>query len=306
VQIQAHKTAEAAATVTPPNPAVPQAVSQTHSIGAADSSLLSRLGLDGGSDGTSAGPFAWAALALSRRELGTATSAAVLVLPSDNAGVKSITVKGMAYPDNDLPAFSSLSISSYKTMYLTPAQAEGSDITEFVPYYNGTTKVVKYLSAADISNFETDTQYANEVISNGNKFIIKVTSANGIKIRYYWLQVLIANATLSATSSIKGQAIQDFGTVASTIEGIASATPGAIAISTVQVNGSSSTVFQETDVYNAKVKAVKYAASADISGFETDTAYNDEMISNNDFFIVRVTALDNITVNYYKIIVSVK
>jgi hypothetical protein len=51
----------------------------------------------------------------------------------------------------------------------------------------------------------------------------------------------------------------------------------------------------------ATIKAVQYDPGADISNFAQDTAYAEEAITVQDFFIIRVTAEDGETVSYYKI-----
>jgi hypothetical protein len=64
--------------------------------------------------------------------------------------------------------------------------------------------------------------------------------------------------------------------------------------------GSFVTLFDRNES-NAAVKVVKYASGASTVNFAGDTAYANEAISNNDFFIVRITAQDTATVNYYRI-----
>lgn len=60
------------------------------------------------------------------------------------------------------------------------------------------------------------------------------------------------------------------------------------------------TTFIPTDP-NAKIKAVLYNPGSDITNFATESSYDDEEITPQDFFIIRVTSEDEVNVNYYKI-----
>jgi len=108
------------------------------------------------------------------------------------------------------------------------------------------------------------------------------------------------DATL-ASATVKSVAA-NLGTQSDNINAISG---GTVTITSVQAaNASLSTVFSAT-AGNASVKAVKYAQGAtDFSGFDA-AAYNNEAVSNGDFFIIRVTAEDAATVSYYKINVTV-
>ncbi len=115
-------------------------------------------------------------------------------------------------------------------------------------------------------------------------------------------------ATLSITSNVK-QAILDpdqgnsLGTPSTTIDGVSSS--GFAAITDADAaNQALTTHFVATNA-NATVKVVKYASGADTSGFASATAYNNENITNGDFFIVRVTAEDLATIFYYKVVIIV-
>jgi hypothetical protein len=116
---------------------------------------------------------------------------------------------------------------------------------------------------------------------------------------------LSTDATLKTTSTVKGETVS-LGTPAGTL---GSETAGSVMLTSAQAadtsnTGSYITLFDKNDG-NATVKAVKYASGASTANFASDTAYANEAISNGDFFIVRVTAQDGVTINYYRINVIV-
>ena len=115
------------------------------------------------------------------------------------------------------------------------------------------------------------------------------------------------DATLSAASAIKGVTIADLGIPAYSLEG--SVTPGKVLLNGIQAADTSNTgafitLFAQ-NAPGAKVKAVKYKEGTWTHYFETDAAYANGPISNNDFFIVKVTSSYNTQIRYYKIIVTV-
>ncbi|HRW56856.1 MAG TPA: hypothetical protein P5185_03690, partial [Oscillospiraceae bacterium] len=119
------------------------------------------------------------------------------------------------------------------------------------------------------------------------------------------LAFLSTDATLKASSTVKGATVA-LGTPAGTL---GSETAGSVMLTSAQAadtsnTGSYITLFDKNDG-NATVKAVKYASGASTTNFASDTAYANEAISNGDFFIVRVTAQDGVTINYYRINVIV-
>ena len=116
-------------------------------------------------------------------------------------------------------------------------------------------------------------------------------------------------STLTTASTIKGQAVSSLGTPSSTLGGISS--PGSVTITSAKAadtsgSGSFVTSFVKTDSGAMINKVVKYSSGASTTNFDsTDSAYSNAAISNNDFFIVKVTAADGTTVSYYKIVVTV-
>jgi hypothetical protein len=115
------------------------------------------------------------------------------------------------------------------------------------------------------------------------------------------------DATLKAnTAKIKGQAVADLGAPAASIAGAAA---GTVSITPERAADTSNTgnfitVF-EKNVPVSTLKTVKYAKGSSTANFETDAAYNNETITSEDFFIVKVMAQDAVTVKYYKVSVYV-
>ncbi|KAF5065625.1 Cadherin-like protein [anaerobic digester metagenome] len=114
------------------------------------------------------------------------------------------------------------------------------------------------------------------------------------------------DATLKTSSIVKGQVVTNLGTPNATL---GSETAGAVTITAAKAAdtsnvGSFITLFDKNDA-NATVKVVKYVSGASMEKFGTDTAYANQTLRTGDFFIVKVTAEDATTVNYYKVNVTV-
>jgi putative transposon-encoded protein len=115
-----------------------------------------------------------------------------------------------------------------------------------------------------------------------------------------------SDATLSATSTIKSQGSINLGTPDAVL---ASVTAGDVTISAAKAANSTGgagfvTSFIPTDAGASTSRVVKYGTGEATTGFATDTTYSNEAITDQDFFIVEVTAADS-SVLYYKIIVTV-
>ena len=114
------------------------------------------------------------------------------------------------------------------------------------------------------------------------------------------------DATLKDTSTVKGETVTDLGTPSSTLNDVVA---GTVTITATQAantsnTGSFITLFDPTNA-EATVKVVKYANGADTTNFETDTAYANQAITTLDFFIIKVTAQDEIASLFYKVVVTV-
>ena len=117
--------------------------------------------------------------------------------------------------------------------------------------------------------------------------------------------VISSDATLKASSTVKGQAVS-LGTPNASL---GSETAGAVTITTTQASNTSNTegfitLFDKTESH-ATVKVVKYASGAPTGNFESDAAYANQAISDGDFFVIKVTAQDETTVMYYRVNVTV-
>lgn len=116
------------------------------------------------------------------------------------------------------------------------------------------------------------------------------------------------DAALKASSTIKGKTITSLGTPGATI---AAAAAGSVIITPFKAADTSNagafvTLFEKNASTATVAKVVKYAKGAPTTNFETsDAAYNNEAISDEDFFIVRVNAQDPAKINYYRIVVRV-
>jgi len=226
--------------------------------------------------------------------------------PSNVATLSAASVKGqtatLGTPNAVLASVGAGAIT------LTTAQATGSDATTFTKTDAGATisKIVKYATGGNTSNFETDSPFTNSAtttVSNNDFFIIKVTAADA-SVRYYRINVTVNSnvATLSG-ASIKGQTAT-LGTPNATL---GSETPGVITLTTAQATGPATSTFTQTDAGATISRIVKYAFGASTSNFDTTTALANgatTTITNGDFFIVKVTAADGIT-NYSRFNVTV-
>lgn len=197
----------------------------------------------------------------------------------------------------------------------------GSYVTSFIPTDAGasTTKVVFYASGttvtAPITTFATDTAYnGSAALTGGGFFVIEVTAADGTK-NYYQIAVAVlpatADATLKSTSTIKGQMVSSLGSPNTDIT-LVDSDPmlprGAVTLSSSQaVDTSTATSFVATDSLAVVTKVVKFAQGTNVSStsFAAATAYAGQSITDQDFFIVQVTASDTTTVLFYKFAVTV-
>ncbi len=241
----------------------------------------------------------------------------VTTSPSSDTALKAgSTVKGQIVGSLGTPSAVLSSVTAGTVTITASKAADTSNAGSFITLFdkndtNATVKVVKYASGAATGNFATDTAYANEAITNGDFFIIKVTAQDTTTVNYYRVNVTVTTSSssdtaLKAGSTVKGQIVGSLGTPSTVLN---SATAGAVTITASKAAdtsnaGSFITLFDKNDT-NATVKVVKYASGAATGNFATDTAYANEAITNGDFFIIKVTAQDTTTVNYYRVNVTV-
>lgn len=110
------------------------------------------------------------------------------------------------------------------------------------------------------------------------------------------------DATLQSPVKIKTVTVSSIGTPANSIAAVVAgevSLTGALATSTTAL-----TVINKNNA-DATIRVVKYAKGASTANFATDTVYNNEMLINGDFFLIKVTAQNTAVVNYYKILVNV-
>ena len=115
------------------------------------------------------------------------------------------------------------------------------------------------------------------------------------------------DATLKITSLIKGQTVTNLGGPSSSLESVVS---GAIilpydkAINTTNLP-TFITSFDKNEA-GATVKVVKYDRASVSTNFLGDAPYGNQIINDQDYFVIGVTAADKTSKLYYKIVVTVK
>ncbi|MEI6092958.1 MAG: hypothetical protein WCQ47_04660 [bacterium] len=181
----------------------------------------------------------------------------------------------------------------------------GTEIEVTVPYGTVLTSLTPVIAITGTSvspasgvaqNFTSPVTYTVTAADNTTKdYLVTVTPA-----------LPSDDATLSLSSTVKGQVLLGLGTPSAVL---GSALSGTVTITSEKAADTSNagnfiTVFNKSNV-GSVVKVVKYSDGASTSTFETDTAYANQSITTLDFFIIRVTAQDTSTVLYYKIVVTV-
>lgn len=150
-------------------------------------------------------------------------------------------------------------------------------------------------------------KYTYKVTAKGNNLLILDAIAPSPLSNEIIKLSPISSTILSTASTIKGVAISDLGIPNADQSLVA---PGRVTISATRAADTSNaglyiTLFKPNDP-KSKVKAVKYANGASTANFEKDLTYTNQTIKNNDFFLIKVTAEDNVTISYYKIAVTVE
>jgi len=178
---------------------------------------------------------------------------------------------------------------------------------------NSTIKYVKSASqpADDAAYTGTYSDSTTITVESADVIWLLVTAEDTTTKLYYKITVTVSaplssDATLKASSTVKGETIVSLGTPNATL---GSEVAGSVTITGAKAANTTNlttfiTLFDPTDA-GATVKVVKYANDASTGNFASDTAYNNEAITNLDFFIVKVTAEDTTTILYYKVVVTV-
>jgi len=230
--------------------------------------------------------------------------------PSNLATLSQVTIKGVT-PTLGTPN-ATLTSATAGTAILTAAQATSTSFTSTFTTSNetaGSIKIVKYASGATASTANFDaaaglTSGTTTTVSSGDYFIIKVTAEDGTTVNYYRINVTIPStiATLAA-ATIKGVTPSSLGTASATLT---SAVAGSVALTTAQASSTSLTsTFIRTDA-GSTTKIVKYSSGATASTANFDAAVDltsgtTITVSTGDYFIIKVTAENGTTVNYYRV-----
>ena len=110
-------------------------------------------------------------------------------------------------------------------------------------------------------------------------------------------------ATLSS-ASIKGET-PTLGTPNSILGSVIA---GQVTLTAAQATGGLTTSFSKTDSGSTLNRIVKYASGANTANFETAPTFSNpatDAVSFGDFFIIKITAADGVTINFYRINVTV-
>ncbi len=179
----------------------------------------------------------------------------------------------------------------------------GTGVTELVATFttNGSSVAVgstPQISGTTSNSFESSTVHYIVTAADGTTkdYAVTVAREPGSPV-----------ATLKASSTVKGQVLSGLG---NPNEVLGSATPGAVTITWGKAQNTTNattfiTLFDPSSVLRHEVKVVKYTTGAPTTNFADDAIYTNQVIANQDFFIIRVTAQDETTVLYYKVIVTV-
>jgi len=176
--------------------------------------------------------------------------------------------------------------------------AEASPTTRTADY---NTTVI--LPIAPIKNGYSFSSWNTLANGSGTAFTATTPVTASLTVYAQWLS---GDATLKASSTVKGQVLESLGSPFGKLS--IKTTAGAVTIIAAKAADTSNdttfiTLFVPTDA-KATVKVVKYASGGSTAGFEMDAVYANEAITDADFFIVKVTAA-YATVLYYKVVVTV-
>jgi len=176
-------------------------------------------------------------------------------------------------------------------------------------------KVVKYAANGSTDNFSTDSIYNDSALSTGDFFVVRVISSDLSTTSYYRFTInilLSSNRDLAIGAKIKGVSLtsSNYGSPVQSASLFASITAGSVTLTQAQASDTTGTighetVFQASNLYANIINVVKYSSGSSFASFSASTpSYADQAISNGDFFIIGVSAQD-LSTNYYKIVVTV-
>ncbi|MEA5084757.1 MAG: InlB B-repeat-containing protein [Lachnospiraceae bacterium] len=200
--------------------------------------------------------------------------------------------------------------STYSVTYDANGSTGGAVPTDGTSYHTTDTVTVLGNTGTLVKTNSTFAGWNTLANGSGTDYAPSATFSMGtgnVTLYAKWNVAVSSDATLKASSTVKGQTVTSLGTPNATL---GSETAGAVTITAAQAADTSNgdgfvTLFDKNDT-NATVKAVKYGSgTTDFSGFDAAAAYTIAAITDGDFFIVRVTAEDGTTVNYYSVNVTV-
>ncbi len=232
------------------------------------------------------------------------SDAPVNTVPTFVGATVSLTVSQDAAATNVKDLLHASDLDSSQT--LTWSQATGGAPSHGTLNFSGSTA---NSGSTDITPGGTITYTPTGGYSGSDSFTVQVSDGTASATRTINVTVTPApssDATLKAASTVKGQAVTGLGTPNAAL---GSETAGTVTITAAKAadtsNGGSFITLFDRNEGNATVKVVKYATGTSTANFATDAAYANQAITNNDFFIIKVTAQDGTTVNYYRINVTV-
>ncbi|KXL52204.1 endo-1,4-beta-xylanase A precursor [Anaerotignum neopropionicum] len=197
----------------------------------------------------------------------------------------------------------------YNVTYDANGSTGGAIPTDLASYYEGDPVNVLGNTGTLVNTNYTFAGWNTLADGTGTDYAPASTFAMGagnVTLYAKWNVAISSDATLKASSTVKGQTVTSLGTPNATL---GSQTPGAVTITAAKAadtsnTGSFITLFDKNDT-NATVKVVKYASGVSTANFGTDIAYANQAISNGDFFIIKVMAEDSTTLNFYRVNVTV-
>jgi len=214
-----------------------------------------------------------------------------------------VTMTAMTAPATD----DTLSALTSSVGTLSPT-FDAATLTYSVVLPAGTTIVPTVTATATDSNATAVVTQATSVTGSAT---VLVTAQDGTTNQTYTITFTVAaalgsDATLKASSTVKGVTLLSLGR--SSASGDIWSDGGTVTITAAEAANTTNltsyiTLFDPTDA-RATVKVVKYPQWTNNGTFDSDSAYANQAITNQDYFWVKVTAPDTTTL-YYKVNVTV-
>jgi uncharacterized repeat protein (TIGR02543 family) len=215
----------------------------------------------------------------------------------------SVTMTAMTAPATD----ATLRALTSSVGTLSPTFAAGT-ITYSVVLPNGTTAVPTVTATATDTN-ATAVVTAAAALPGATTVLVTAqdtTTHQTYTITFTVAAALSSDATLKASSTVKGETLLGLGTPSAS--GANFSLGGTVTITAAEAANTTNltsyiTLFDPTDA-GATVKVVKFSQWGNNGNFDSASAYANQAITNQDYFWVKVTAPDTTTL-YYKVNVTV-